>query len=382
MPGSVGFIFYFLFYAAHAFLLPYLVLFYQGLGFSGPQIGTLVAVGPLISLVGAPFWTGLADATRRHKAVMSLATVMTAGAVLLIPVLGKPLPIFLLVIGLSFFSAPIGSLADSAAMHMLGGKKERYGWLRLGGTLGWGLVAPLAGAVVGAYGLRWIFVCYSSLLLISLAASLSFRYPAGSDKDTRSVRSGQRQLLADRRWWLFLVTAMICGMGFSSINTYLFPYMKELGAPTTQMSLALVLSTASEVPVMLFGHRLIRWLGARRMLLFGMGATALRLLLYSALPTPGGVLAFQVLNGLTYAVVWIAGVSYADQIAPAGLKASGQGLFGAMVFGVGASSGSFLGGVLIAAYGGQFLYLFFGLLLAASLGLVVWLGNREHVGNA
>jgi hypothetical protein len=40
--------------AAYAFNLPYIVLYYQGLGFSGAQIGMLTGMSPLITMVGAP----------------------------------------------------------------------------------------------------------------------------------------------------------------------------------------------------------------------------------------------------------------------------------------------------------------------------------------
>ena len=66
------FTFYFLYFSAFAALLPFFVLFYQGLGFSGAQIGLLTGVPPLITLIGAPFGTGLADSTGRHKLIMSV----------------------------------------------------------------------------------------------------------------------------------------------------------------------------------------------------------------------------------------------------------------------------------------------------------------------
>ena len=45
------FTFYFLYFAALACLAPFVVLFYQQLGFSGAQIGLLAGMAPLITLV-------------------------------------------------------------------------------------------------------------------------------------------------------------------------------------------------------------------------------------------------------------------------------------------------------------------------------------------
>ena len=63
----------FLLFAAMAFVAPFLVLYYESLGFSGAQIGMLTGLTPLVTMVSAPFWTGLADKTRRHRFIMSLA---------------------------------------------------------------------------------------------------------------------------------------------------------------------------------------------------------------------------------------------------------------------------------------------------------------------
>lgn len=73
------FIFNALLFAGFAFVVPFMVLYYQSVGFTGAQIGLLTGITPLITLLGAPLWTTLADATRRHRLIMSL--VILAGAI-------------------------------------------------------------------------------------------------------------------------------------------------------------------------------------------------------------------------------------------------------------------------------------------------------------
>ena len=78
------FSFYLLYFGANACFLPYMVLYYQSLDFSGAQIGMLTAISPLITLVSAPFWTGIADASHRHKLVLTV-TLLTSINLLLTP---------------------------------------------------------------------------------------------------------------------------------------------------------------------------------------------------------------------------------------------------------------------------------------------------------
>ena len=84
------------------------------------------------------------------------------------------------------------------------------------------------------------------------------------------------------------------------------------------MGVSITLSTISELPVLLFSNRLLKRLKPHGLLVLGMGMTALRLLLFAAASTATEVLVFQLINGLTFGAVWVAGVSYAEQSAPPG----------------------------------------------------------------
>jgi MFS family permease len=123
---------------------------------------------------------------------------------------------------------------------------------------------------------------------------------------------------------------------------------------------------------MFFGGRLLKRFRARGLMTLGMAVIGVRLLLYSAFNYPAAILLLQLLHGLTYPAIWIAGVAYAHENAPGGLGATGQGLFAAMMSGLGMGVGGFLGGLLIEVAGGRGMYLLFGgLVLAGALFFTV-----------
>lgn len=379
MRKAIPFAFYFLYFAAAAALIPFMVLYYQSLGFTGAQIGLLAGIAPLIAMVGAPLWTNLADRTGRHRLILSLVMAGLIAVVLIIPALSALLPVALMIALYSLLGSPIVSLSDSATMHMLGDERNKYGRVRMGGTFGWAMAAPLAGLLVENRGLQLAFFSYASFM--ALALLVGQRLVFGSAATPAAARGGVRTLLSNRRWALFLAMAFVCGMGFASVNTYLFPYMQDLGAGAGVMGLALTLATLSELPVLFFANRLLKRMGSFGLLTLGMAVTGIRLLLFAAANTPVGVLAFQFLNGLTFPAVWVAGVSFAYDNAPPGLSATAQGLFGAMVFGFGAAAGGLLGGLLLETIGGRAMYLLFGVLVLASLALLAPLERRlaaEH----
>lgn len=377
MRKAVPFAFYFLYFAAAAALIPFIVLFYQSLGFSGAQIGLLAGMAPLIAMVGAPLWTNLADRTGRHRLIMSLVMAGLIAVVLIIPTLSALLPVALMIALYSLLGSPIVSFSDSATMHMLGDERDQYGRVRMGGTFGWALTAPLAGLLVEKNGLPVAFWTYAALMALTLVVSQGLIFDARSPADAPgAARDGVQTLVRNQRWALFLAMAFVCGVGFASVNTYLFAYMQELGASAGVMGLALTLATLSELPVLFFADRLLKRLGSFGLLTLGMAATGIRLLFFAAASAPAGVLAFQFLNGLTFPAVWVAGVSFAHENAPPGLRATAQGLFGAMIFGIGAAVGGLLGGLLLEAVGGRAMYLVFGLLVLGSLALLAPLERR------
>ena len=373
------FSFYFMYFAGMAAFIPYVVLYYQSVGFSGGQIGLLVAISPLISLVGGPFWTGIADAKHRHRLVMSISLAVAVIAIFLLPFLKQFIPVLILISVFSFMFAPSGSLADSATMAMLGDEKHLYGRVRLGGSFGWALVAPLAAIYVAAHGLSWAFWICSLCMLVVLLVSQKFYYT--EHKQQISFRHGMRTLFANHHFALFLFMAFICGAAFATINNYLFAYMNQLQIDPSKMGYVLTVAIIAEIPVLFYADRLLVRFKPRGLLILSMAATGLRLLLLAFFNSFMGILIFQLLNGFAFPALWVAGVSYANENAPAGLSATAQSVFGSMIFGFGAAAGGFIGGILLENLGGQMMYAIFGTMVLVMLAVYVFVEPRLSIQN-
>ncbi len=65
----------------------------------------------------------------------------------------------------------------------------------------------------------------------------------------------------------------------------------------------------------------------------------------------------------------------------AGLKATGQGMLGAMTFGIGSAVGGFLGGFLLENIGGRGLFLTFGVILVVGVAVVLFLEKGGGKGD-
>jgi PPP family 3-phenylpropionic acid transporter len=121
---------------------------------------------------------------------------------------------------------------------------------------------------------------------------------------------------------------------------------------------------------------LIRRLRPYGLLMLSLVIIGLRTLHLVASRTPGQVLAVQLLNGLAFPAFWVAGVSYADADAPPGMTTTAQGLFGAVVAGIGTALGGLVGGPLLESSGGQGLFSVFGVAVLAAAAIAMLIQAR------
>ena len=73
---------------------------------------------------------------------------------------------------------------------------------------------------------------------------------------------------------------------------------------------------------------------------------------------------------MIFPALWLAGVSYADENAPAGLKSTAQGLFGAVMFGFGSAVSGFVGGLLLESLGGRGMFFVLGIVILVGLAVI------------
>lgn len=355
-----------MYFAALSVSSPYVVLYYKEFGLSGSQIGLLLGLGPIISLVAAPVWTGLADVRHHHKAITTLTLLLSTGLMATLPFV-KTFGLLVLVIsGFSFFIAPIIPLVDNATISMLGDQRDRYGQIRMWGTIGWGLTAPIAGMVLQAFGLRWMFWIYCGLMLLSVIPTRKLTFTKNTE--VTPFWNGLTSVITNRRWLLFLGMVFIAGIGLSSHGNYLAVLMEQKGGDKSLMGIALLMSTICEIPVMFYSNVILRKLKSRGLLIMAVTFAGLRCLLYASAGSSTALLMIQLLHGFTFPALWVAGITYVAENAPPGMGATIQAVFGGALMGFGMAAGGVLGGSLIDLIGLQGMFAVFGLIVFIGLG--------------
>src|SRR5829696_4726326 len=109
-------LFYFCWFAALGFYIPYISVYYRAAGLDLAQIGLLVALPGLLQMIATPLWGLVADGLQIHRILLPLAVAGTLLPVLLIGRTGSFELLLALVALLALFTAPVTPLADSATL--------------------------------------------------------------------------------------------------------------------------------------------------------------------------------------------------------------------------------------------------------------------------
>lgn len=132
----------------------------------------------------------------------------------------------------------------------------------------------------------------------------------------------------------------------------------------------LTVATLSELPVLYFSNVLLKRWSIHNLMIMALFFFAIRALAYSFISLPWMALPIQFLHGLTFSLMWVAGISYANQIAPQGMSAAAQGLFSGVMLGIGSAAGSLLGGFLFDAVGAIWMFRVMAGIAALAIGIL------------
>lgn len=331
----------FLLFATVGAFLPFVFLYFHKLGFSNAEIGIFAAVGPGVMILAQPFWGWLSDYSNRPEkilVILSLGCAATVGLLLT----GKSFVMIVIYLVLyNFFYSSITPIYDSIVIETLINSEISYGQIRWLGSLGYAVTAYLVGRVIEITDVSISLKIYIGIaLLMALVAS---RLSSVSVR-TEWEKPNLWPLFKNREFVIFLIAASLV-IGSNAINyTFLAFLFKELGGGEGFVGLAMLIGAFAEIPFFIFSAKLLQRFKMTSLLLVAFVITAFRWFICSKAVSPYQLLAYQMLNCITFGLLYSTAVTYVDRLTPKKLRASGQNLFWAATFGLGSILGNLLGG--------------------------------------
>ncbi len=308
----------------------------QKLGFSGSQIGWLIAVAAIGAII-SPLFVGLiADRYFAAQRMLSVLHVLGAACLIAAGFQNKFLPLVTLMLlnGLAFM--PTMALVNSVGFRHIP-DADKFPRIAVLGTLGW--IAANLGAEVflgGAAKPNFLFLGGAGSLVLALYAwTLPDTPPKGAEAGADVFGLSALKLLKESTFLIFIVCVFLfsipaCGYFF----TLMVPMFQQRGYPAP---LALgTLNQFAEIVFMFSMPWFVSKLGLKRVLLIGMTAWAVRYLCFASpvFSFPFALLGL-VLHGFCYSFFYVGAYMWIDRRAPAELKSSAQSLLAFLLLGVG-----------------------------------------------
>lgn len=352
-------LYYAAFFVVVGILLPFWPVWLEARGLSAEEIGILLAISVGAKVVSNPVVAHLADRSGERRRPMAVLAVAAFSAFVLFSFADGFWP--LLAVSLLFYLAwpPIMPLGESLTMLAARDRGIDYGRVRL-----WGSLAFIGAAVGGGWALVGQpagMIYWMALAAIGVAVAACAQVP-----DLRSDRSaGGRlpmvQVLRDGRFRLFLVAAALVQGSHGVYYAFGTLHWQSAGYGEDVIGGLWAEGVIAEVVLLALGARLIRRIGAERLLILGGVAAAVRWTatgLTDALPVLIGV---QMLHAFTFGAAHLAAVHFITRAVAPALSATAQSLYAALVMGLGMGIMLFAAGRLYAEFAGH-AYLAMGVL--------------------
>ena len=358
---------YVLYFGVMGMHLPYFNLYCYHLGFTGVQIGSLSALRSLAMVVFPIAWGVLADRTRGRRPLYILCTCASA-AIWSLFLTAETFPAMAAITAAyGVFYAPIISFLEAVTIEVLGAAKQRYGRVRLWGSLSFIAVVLLFGPVTERFSVRVIIpsILAGSLLLAAMSVTVP-RDRAGGQRPHWASAGAFLQA----RPLVFLFCGFLMLAGHGAYYGFFSIHLERLGCSTAFIGSAWALASGAEIVAMLASAAIFERFALERVLLASMAAAVLRWAVLGWVASPAVILASQLLHALTYGTFHMASILYMDRLSPPEGKNLGQAANSALSYGLGLMSGFLVSGYVYARAGSFAAFQVCGMLALA--GTLVW----------
>ena len=325
------------------------------IGFQGVDIGNAYSTTAWAAIL-SPFFVGMV-ADRFFSAEKVLGVMHLLGAVLMYvaSTITTPGTFFWVMLGYALCYMPTLALVNAVSFNQMTDISSQFPAVRLMGTIGW----IIAGLVISFLKVE------STALPLQIAAGCSllmglysFFLPNTPPKSTGKKVSvsdvlglDALRLMKDPSFAVFVISSLLICIPLAFYYGFANMFFTETGM--TYVAAKMSMGQASEVIFMAIMPFFFARLGVKKMLVVGMGAWALRYLLFAFGHNDTLVMMFYggiILHGVCYDFFFVTGQIYVDKVAPDGIRASAQGFIALVTYGAGMVIGNKVAGLVAQHY--------------------------------
>jgi len=357
------------------FVLPWNVPQLTTSGLDPGEIGAVLGIAALASLIAYPVWGLIADTLLGRDRTLVLTSVLAAvaGVGILLSADQPWLLATFMVIALVCI-APWAPVTDALALSELGNQARAYGRMRSGTSAGWVAAVIASGLIYATWGpqpVRALFVVTALGLAVVVGGRRSARSPmrrperaAGERLTPAAFRSALR---ASPIFLPFLAVLFVSSVATNAAYAFISLRILDEGGGPLVIALASAMPALVEIPVFRWIGPLAERFGLRALFAVGCLISAVQMVVVAIAPVPMIIALVRLLDGAGFALRYSSIVLIAGAALPDRLRATGQSVASLITGGIAPIVSGPAAGWIYSAFGGTALFaLCAGLLLVAS----------------
>ncbi|HRH80183.1 MAG TPA: MFS transporter [Thiobacillaceae bacterium] len=331
--------FYFFYFAFVGAMAPFWSLYLRSLAFDALQIGVLMSLLHVMRMFAPNIWGHIADRTGRRVAIVQLAALTCLLAYSGVFFATSFWALFAVMSLISFFWSASLPLVEATTLSHLKERTDRYGRIRLWGSIGFILVVIGLGAALDHHPIRLLLWVVLGLLVgIVLTARL---IPEAQIAHHEHEHIPLGHVMRRPEVLALLGAGMLMALAHGPYYTFFTIHLVDLGYSKSLAGWLWALGVVCEIGIFLVMPRVFARLRVETVLLVTLAAAALRFLLIGWLADRMAVLLFaQLLHALTFGAYHASALALVHRHFKGRNQARGQALYNSLAFGVGGTVGS------------------------------------------
>ncbi len=345
-----------------------------GRGFNAIETGQVMAIILAGRVVAPTVWGWLADLRGDARLTLRLSAACALLPFLLVPFVTS---FYALAAVMSLFSLGLSGVIpqfEATTLNHLGAAPERYGLVRLWGSVGFIVAVTGTGFALGYLsitGLPWLVSALLGCMLVGVwitPLSAASAVPGGGSLLSVLRRPEVLSLF----FACFLVQ-----VSFGPYYVFFSVYLEDLGYSPATIGFLWALAVAAEIIVFLYTPGLLRRFGLTGLFRLAVGICVLRWLLTAEFASiPVVLFVTQLTHMAAFGLYHVVAVSLIHRFFTGPLQVRGQGLYSSLSFGAGGVVGSIISGYAWQQLGATLTYYLAAAVAAAAFLITLFFMRR------
>jgi PPP family 3-phenylpropionic acid transporter len=271
----------------------------------------------------------------------------------------------------ALFTSGILPLVEATTLGALGGRIERYGPVRVWGSVGFIVSVMAVGSLLDRQPVAVLVPIVAGWMLLAALGALAL--PQVRPAPAEAGAPGLQRVLREPRVAALFAACLCMSVAHGALYVFYSIYLVEAGYSKTVVGLLWTLGVIAEIALFLGLPVLFRNFTLRALLLASFAAAAVR---FVAIGWGVGSLALlaaaQLLHALTFGAYHSAAVAAVHRLFTGALAVRGQALYASLSYGLGGAFGMLLSGWSWSTFGPEVTFTISGGFGVAGALLVAW----------